>query len=209
MIKEELQQSVEAWKNSVEAQAFGESISVFGESTVAPSALIDKISTWAAAGTAAVAGLVITNIDKMASVYSLFEIKWMLYLLAMSIALALIQKILHSICESALKVSIEVRTRIPPILKKFRKSAAKIEQMSDAHGLGVNADLDFDMIVARYIELFPSWILIFRRSQFEKSASDTTYAQGLLMGYFAYQVLVAVLQYIAIFIFILLAAIYL
>ena len=65
MSTEDLKKSVQSWKEIVDTNAFADSVGVFAESTVSASPIIDKASTWAAAGVATVAGLAITNIDKM------------------------------------------------------------------------------------------------------------------------------------------------
>jgi hypothetical protein len=68
MSTEKLKESVQDWKDTVEANAYADSIGAFAESIVSASPIVDKTSTWAAAGVAAVAGLLITNIDKITSV---------------------------------------------------------------------------------------------------------------------------------------------
>ena len=119
MHKKELKKSVEDWKEIVDTNAFADSIAAFTESTISASPIIDKVSTWAAVGTATVAGLAITNIDKMASVYSSYEIKWLFSCLALSIAFALIQKLMSLACVTSLKVLEEIKNRFPPVLETY------------------------------------------------------------------------------------------
>ena len=90
MSTEELRKYVQDWKETVDNNAFADSVGAFAESTVSASPIIDKVSTWAAAGTATVAGLAITNVDKMTSVYSSSEIKWLFSFLAVSLFFSLI-----------------------------------------------------------------------------------------------------------------------
>lgn len=209
MSKKELKESVENWKEIVNSNAFADSIAAITESTISASPLIDKVSTWAAAGTAAVAGLAITNINKMSPVYDPTEIKWLFSCLAFSIGFALVQKLMSLSCITSLKVSEEVKNRFPPVLKTYGEHENDIEKISQEHNLGVRTEYDITKVLDSYIKLYPKWTLFFIKSKFEKATKDRMYAHKLVISRFTAQVLFAFLQFLFILIFISLATIFL
>ncbi|MEK7321806.1 MAG: hypothetical protein AABZ84_01850 [Pseudomonadota bacterium] len=203
---EELKKSVQDWKETVDANAFADSVGAFAESTVSASPIIDKASTWAAAGTATVAGLAITNIDKMISVYSAHEVKWLFSFLAISIFFALIQKYFAIACEASLKVVEELHSRFPRVLTVYEENEKQIDEISKKYDLGIKAQYDFSKVLESYINLFPKWSLLLLRSRFRKSIADRNYSHTKLVAMFVTQNGCAFIQYLAILVFVCLAA---
>ena len=208
MSTEELRKSVQDWKETVDNNAFADSVGAFAESTVSASPIIDKVSTWAAAGTATVAGLAITNVDKMTSVYSSSEIKWLFSFLAVSLFFSLIQKYLAMTCSTSLKVMEELRAKFPPVLSIYEEHETKIEKMSEEHDLNIKAEYDFNKVIEAYINLYPKWSLLLLRSRFEKSIADRNYSHKKLVGIFINQSTCAFIQFLSVLIFVCLSAIF-
>jgi hypothetical protein len=205
---EDLKKSVQKWKETVDANAFADSVGVFAESTVSASPIIDKASTWAAAGTATIAGLAITNIDKMTGIYSPLEVKWLFSFLAISIFFAILQKYLAIWCATSLCIAEEIKKKFPNVLSTHGEHEKKIKEMSEKHNLGINAEYDFTKVLTTYISLFPKLAQFFYRSRFERAISDRNYSHQKLIHLFFYQSISAFIQYLAILIFICLAAVF-
>lgn len=209
MSTEKLKKSVANWKETVDANAFADSVTAFAESTASASPLIDKISTWAAGGTATVAGLAITNIDKMSTAYNICEVKWLFSCLALSIIFAILQKYLSLICAGSLQVSAAIKNSLPAVLETFSEHEQKIKEMSDAHNLDIKAEYDFSKVLQAYLALFPKWSLFFLKSKFNKSIADRNYPHKSLITSFVTQSFCAFIQYLLIVVFVGLAAIFL
>ncbi|WP_447734929.1 hypothetical protein [Aeromonas veronii] len=85
--------SVEDWRNIVVLNAESNSLNSFVDSVVSSSPDIDNMSRWALGASGAIAGLIISNIDKVGSAfYNSFEIKLMLLMLVISILCGLGQR---------------------------------------------------------------------------------------------------------------------
>ncbi|MBE3919666.1 hypothetical protein HJ091_22715 [Vibrio parahaemolyticus] len=127
----ELEKSLESWKTITDENAHYDSIGALAEATVSTSPIIDTLSTWAAAGSAAVAGLSITNIDKMANFYDHSELKVLFSCLAASLLFALFQKYFAMLCSLSISSSTEVRARLAPVIDNFEQHANSIEEMAE------------------------------------------------------------------------------
>jgi hypothetical protein len=208
MGSEELKKSIGTWKEIVDLNAFVDSVGAMAESTAMASPIIDRMSTWAAAGVATIAGLAITNIDKMISVYSRHEVKYLLSFLAISIFFAIIQKYFASLCESSLRVSDEIKSKLPQVLSVYEQQEKQIQEISEKHDLDIKAEYDFAKVVLAYMNLYPKWALLIARSIFKKATTDRNYSHKNLIKMFVYQTSCAFLQYIAILVFVILSAVF-
>jgi len=102
---EELIESVESWRDIVVLNAKNDSLNAFADAVVSSSPDIDKMSGWALGAAGAIAGLMVTNIDKVGSkFYDTTEIKIMLLILVLSILCGLGQKSLAVSCAVHIKV---------------------------------------------------------------------------------------------------------
>lgn len=186
MSTEKLKESVAKWKEIVDANAFADSVAAFAESTASVSPLIDKVSTWVAAGTATVAGLAITNIDKMSTAYNTCEVKWLFSCIAVSMIFALIQKYLSLVCAGSLQVSSAIKNSLPMVLETFDEHETKIKEMSDTHNLDIKAEYDFSKVLQTYLGLFPKWSQLFLKSKFNKTIADRNYPHKALIPSFPF-----------------------
>jgi len=206
--KNRLEQSIEDWKKIVEENAHANLIGSLAESLVSASPSIDKASTWAAAGTAAVAGLAISNMDGLISIYSAKEIKILIGLLAASLVFSLIQKYLSVACASALIVSNEVQMRFKHVLDEFEKHEASIEEMAKRNEMPVRAGIDFNKVLDSFFDLYPKWIKFIFKKMFSKSRTDRNYGHKIIVNFYVYQGLFAFFQFILMILFIAFAAAY-
>ena len=205
MSKEDLIKSVEDWKDIVETNAYADSVGAFAESFVSSSPIIDKTSTWAGAGTAAVAALSITNIDKMLSIFSASEVKCLFSILAISILFSLIQKYLSSICASSLNVSEQLKLKFSDVMKVFDDHEKQIEEISKKHELGLKAEFNLNKLIEAYVSLFPKWYLFFIKAKIEKSFTDRNYGHKFIVNLFIAQSSCMFLQFISILLFVIAA----
>ncbi|NOH77898.1 hypothetical protein F0247_23050 [Vibrio crassostreae] len=204
----ELEKSLENWKKITDDNAHYDSIGAMAEATVSTSPIIDKLSTWAAAGSAAVAGLSVTNIDKMANFYDHSQLKVLFSCLAASLFLALIQKYYAMLCSLSISTSTEVRARLAPVLDSFEEHATAISEMSDKNGLAIKTEFDLMKTVASFQELYPWYIKLILNRPMKKLKEDRSYNhQRMLITHF-WQGMTLLGQYLLLVAFVVMSAIY-
>ena len=90
----------------------------------------------------------------------------------------------------------------------FMMSMKKIKEVSDKHNLGIKAEYNFANVLKAYIKLFPRWALFILKSRLERAAKDRNYSHKKLVHLFFYQSISALIQYLAILVFICMAAVF-
>ncbi|WP_438405670.1 hypothetical protein, partial [Aeromonas hydrophila] len=131
--------SVEDWRKIVVLNAESNSLNSFVDSVVSSSPDIDNMSRWALGASGAIAGLIVSNIDKVGSAfYNSFEIKLMLLMLVISILCGLGQRSLAVLCDIHIKIKEALSIKLQEILAGFDADAIPIKEMAENHDLDIS-----------------------------------------------------------------------
>ena len=183
---EKLIESIESWRNIVVLNAKNDSLNAFADAMVSSSPDIDKMSGWALGAAGAIAGLMITNIDKIGiKFYEVAEIKIMLLILIISIFCGLAQKSLAVTCAVHIKVKEVLSVKLKEIITIFEDSESSIEEMIEDHKLDVAIDFDLAEVIGRFVELSPFYIKWLIKKETAKSMANPEYsAKSILRTYY-------------------------
>ncbi|MDE1237083.1 hypothetical protein [Vibrio aestuarianus] len=204
----ELEKSLESWKTITDENAHYDSIGALVEATVSTSPIIDKLSTWAAAGSAAVAGLSITNIDKMANFYDHSELKVLFSCLAASLLFALFQKYFAMLCSLSISSSTEVRARLAPVIDNFEQHANSIEEMAEKNGLAIKPEFDLMKSISSFQELYPWYIKLVLNRPMNKAKENRNYHHKRMVVTHFWQGMTLFVQYLILVAFVGMSAVY-
>lgn len=183
--KEKLIESVESWRDIVELNAKNDSLGAFADAIVSSSPDIDKTSGWALGAAGAIAGLMVTNIDKVgAKFYDITEIKIMLLALVLSILCGLAQKFLASLCSVHLKVKEVLSVKITEVIATFESSESSIEKMIEEHKLDIAIEFDLATVIERFVEVSPFYIKWLIKKETAKSMAEPEYSSKKIMATF-------------------------
>lgn len=190
------------WKNITNQNAHYDAISAYVEATISTSPAIDKVSTWAATGSATVAGLTITNIDKMSKFYSNNEIKILFVCLAISLTLALFQKYNSMSCTLYMQIVSEVKKRLNSVLENFDNNATQIEKMAKENNLEMMPEFDFVASIDTYVNLYPWYVVWLIKKQANHSKQNRNYYHKKILTKYLYQNIFLLLQFISLIVFV-------
>ena len=177
-------QSVESWRNLVELNAKNDSLNAFADAIVSSSPDIDKTSSWALGAAGAIAGLMITNIDKLAKIYDISEIKFMLIALIVSILCGLAQKFLASLCSVHLKVKEVTSVKLKEVIAVFESSESSINKMIEEHKLDMVVEFDLEAVMQRLVDISPFYIKWLIKKETHKSMADPEYMSKKILSTF-------------------------
>ncbi|WP_299574156.1 hypothetical protein [uncultured Shewanella sp.] len=206
---EKLIQSVESWRNIVEINAKNDTLNAFADAIVSSSPDIDKTSGWALGAAGAIAGLIITNIDKLAKFFDIAEIKILLVALIISILCGLAQKLLASLCAVHLKVKEVTSVKLKEILTVFESSESSITEMATEHKLDIVVEFDIEAVMQRFVEISPFYIKWLIKKESYKSMADPEYSPKKVLATFYRQNLWVFLQTISFVSFIMFSVLFL
>lgn len=181
---EELIQSVEKWRNIVELNAKNDSLNAFSDAIVSSSPDIDKTSSWALGAAGAIAGLMITNIDKLSKFYDIAEIKIMLIALVVSILCGLAQKFLASLCSVHLKVKEVTSIKLKEVIAVYESSESSINKMIEEHKLDMAVEFDIGAVMQRLVDISPIYIKWLIKKETSKSMTDPEYSPKKILATF-------------------------
>ena len=202
---EKLIESVENWRDLVELNAKNDSLNAFADAIVSSSPDIDKTSSWALGAAGAIAGLMITNIDKVGvKFYDTTEIKVMLLALVVSILCGLAQKFLASLCAVHLKVKEATSAKLKEIIAVFEASESSINKMIEEHKLDIAVEFDIESVLKRFVDISPFYIKWLIKKEATKSMADPEYNSKKIMAAFYRQntwVLVQAISFISFILF--------
>lgn len=202
---EKLIKSVESWRNIVELNAKNDTLNAFADAIVSSSSYIDKNSGWALGAAGAIAGLIITNIDKLAKLFDNAEIKILLVALVISILCGLAQKFLASLCAVHLKVKEATSIKLKEILTAFESSELSITEMAKEHKLDISIEFDIEAAMQKFFEILPFYIKWLMKKESYKSMVDPEYSPKKIMAAFYRQNIWVFLQTISFLSFIIFA----
>lgn len=208
MGKEELEKAQVAHKEIVETNALADSITAVAKASLSSSPIIDRESTWASGGVAAVSGLAITNMSVMQTTFGNEEVKWLFLTLATSLFFGLVQKVLAVSCSATLKVAETAKNSLNEVIEEFGTHQDQIEDISQAHDLNIAADIDMEKVLQGYIDLYPSWFRRVIAGSAKKGFANRNHAYKGLISRYLGQVASAYIQFFAILVFVVLAAYY-
>jgi hypothetical protein len=179
---EELMESTKSWRDIVQLNAKTDSLSAFVDAIVSSSPEVDKISNWTLGAGGAIAGLLITNIDKLGAKYfDLTDIKVMLLILTSSILCGLAQKSLALTCAVHLQVKDVLSIKLKEIMVVFESHEKQIEQQITEHKLDLTIDFNLEEIITRFVELSPFYIKWVVKKQTSKTVADPEYGPRLIL----------------------------
>jgi hypothetical protein len=179
---EELMESTKSWRDIVQLNAKTDSLSAFVDAIVSSSPEVDKISNWTLGAGGAIAGLLITNIDKLGAKYfDLTDIKVMLLILTSSILCGLAQKSLALTCAVHLQVKDVLSVKLKEIMAVFESHEEQIEQQITEHKLDLTIDFNLEEILTRFVELSPFYIKWLVKKQTSKTVADPEYGPRLIL----------------------------
>lgn len=178
--------SVEDWRNIVVLNAENNSLNSFVDAVVSSSPDIDNMSRWALGASGAIAGLMISNIDKVGSAfYSSFEIKLMLLMLVISILCGLGQRSLAVLCAIHIKIKEVLLIKLKEILADFDADAMPIKEMTENHDLEISVELNLESVIATFIEISPRSIRYLIKKESVKSMTNPVHsAEKILKIYY-------------------------
>lgn len=205
----EFEKSLENWKVITDENVHYDSVGALAEATVSTSPIIDKLSTWAAAGSAAVAGLSVTNVDKMANFYEQSELKFLFSCLAVSLLFSLFQKYYAMLCSLSISTSIEVRERLIPIIDNYEQHVQNIEKMAERNGLDIKSEFDLMKSISSFQKLCPWYMkLALSRSMSKAKENRNFHHKRMIVNYF-WQSVMLIVQYFVLVVFVGMSAVYL
>jgi hypothetical protein len=202
---EKLIQSVENWRNLVELNAKNDSLSAFADAIVSSSPDIDKTSSWALGAAGAIAGLMITNIDKLAKFYEISEIKIMLTVLIVSILCGLAQKFLASLCSVHLKVKEATSLKLKEVIDAFESSESLLNKVINENELDISVKFDIEAAMKRLVDISPFYIRWLIQKETSKAMADPEYSSKKVLRTFYRQNTWVLFQTISFIAFILVA----
>lgn len=178
--------SVEDWRNIVVLNAESNSLNSFVDSVVSSSPDIDNMSRWALGASGAIAGLIISNIDKVGSAfYNSFEIKLMLLMLVVSILCGLGQRSLAVLCAIHIKIKEALSVKLKEILADFDADAMPIKEMAENHDLDISVELNLESVITTFIEISPRSIRFLIKKESAKSMTNPVHsAEKILRIYY-------------------------
>lgn len=206
---DKLKSALDSWRAITDENAHYDTIGALAEATIATSPIMDKLSTWAAAGCAAVAGLVIANIDKVVSIYNYSELRVILSCLVISLFLAIAQKYFATMCSLKLAVGSEVKERLATVLDNFDRNSEKIESIAEKNNLKIQLEFDLMKTVDAYLNLTPGYMRIFTKRGTDKAKKDKAYTYKKMLTMYFWQSTCLFLQLISLATFVLMATLYL
>ena len=208
--EEELKKSIEDWRDIVVFNAHNDSLRAFSDATISASPDLDKASGWALATSGAIAGLLVSNADKIIGhYYQLENVKLMLLLLTVSILCGLAQKTLAVSCATHLSVSDAISLKIKDVLSLYSEHEKSIQDMIEKNNLDVSIDFDFKKVILSYANLSPFYIRWFVRKVTAKAFEDPEYSCRRILSVFYRQNIWLILQALAFILFILEAILFL
>lgn len=169
--------SVEDWRKIVVLNAESNSLNSFVDSVVSSSPDIDNMSRWALGASGAIAGLIVSNIDKVASAfYNSFEIKLMLLMLVISILCGLGQRSLAVLCAIHIKIKEALSIKLKEILAGFDADAIPIKEMAENHDLDISVELNLESVITKFIEISPRSIRYLIKKESAKSMTNPAHS---------------------------------
>ncbi|HEA3131028.1 TPA: hypothetical protein RVR73_002342 [Aeromonas hydrophila] len=175
--------SVEDWRNIVVLNAESNSLNSFVDSVVSSSPDIDNMSRWALGASGAIAGLIISNIDKVGSAfYNSFEIKLMLLMLVISILCGLGQRSLAVLCAIHIKIKEALSIKLKEILADFDADAMLIKEMAENHDLDISVELNLESVITTFIEISPRSIRYLIKKESAKSMANPVHSAEKILG---------------------------
>ncbi|MNE06458.1 hypothetical protein D3C80_990470 [compost metagenome] len=175
--------SVEDWRNIVVLNAENNSLNSFVDSVVSSSPDIDNMSRWALGASGAIAGLIISNIDKVGSAfYNSFEIKLMLLMLVISILCGLGQRSLAVLCAIHIKIKEVLSIKLKEILADFDADAMPIKEMAENHDLEISVELNLESVITTFIEISPRSIRYLIKKESAKSMANPVHSAEKILG---------------------------
>ncbi|MCR3936994.1 MULTISPECIES: hypothetical protein [Aeromonas] len=175
--------SVEDWRNIVVLNAESNSLNSFVDSVVSSSPDIDNMSRWALGASGAIAGLIISNIDKVGSAfYNSFEIKLMLLMLVISILCGLGQRSLAVLCAIHIKIKEALSIKLKEILADFDADAMLIKEMAENHDLDISVELNLESVITTFIEISPRSIRYLIKKESAKSMTNPVHSAEKILG---------------------------
>lgn len=178
--------SVEDWRKIVVLNAESNSLNSFVDSVVSSSPDIDNMSRWALGASGAIAGLIVSNIDKVGSAfYNSFEIKLMLLMLVISILCGLGQRSLAVLCAIHIKIKEALSIKLKEILAGFDADAIPIKEMAENHDLDISVELNLESVITKFIEISPRSIRYLIKKESAKSMTNPAHsAEKILEIYY-------------------------
>ncbi|WP_068977558.1 hypothetical protein [Aeromonas sp. EERV15] len=204
----DLEKSLESWKAITDENAHYDSVGALAEATVSTSPIMDKLSTWAAAGSAAVAGLSVTNVDKMAHFYEQSELKVLFSCLAASLLFSLFQKYYAMLCSLSISSSIEVRERLVPIIDDYEQHVQKIEEMAERNGLDIKTEFYLMKSISSFQDIFPWYMKLILNKAMSKIKENRNYHHKRMLVNYFWQSVTLFIQYFALVVFVSMSAVY-
>lgn len=178
--------SVEDWRKIVVLNAESNSLNSFVDSVVSSSPDIDNMSRWALGASGAIAGLIVSNIDKVGSAfYNSFEIKLMLLMLLMlviSILCGLGQRSLAVLCAIHIKIKEALSIKLKEILADFDADAIPIKEMAENHDLDISVELNLESVITKFIEISPRSIRYLIKKESAKSMTNPAHSAEKILG---------------------------
>lgn len=175
--------SVEDWRKIVVLNAESNSLSSFVDSVVSSSPDIDNMSRWALGASGAIAGLIVSNIDKVGSAfYNSFEIKLMLLMLVISILCGLGQRSLAVLCAIHIKIKEALSKKLKEILAGFDADAIPIKEMAENHDLDISVELNLESVITKFIEISPRSIRYLIKKESAKSMTNPAHSAEKILG---------------------------
>ncbi len=174
--------SVEDWRKIVLLNAESNSLNSFVDSVVSSSPDIDNMSRWALGASGAIAGLIVSNIDKVGSAfYNSFEIKLMLLMLVISILCGLGQRSLAVLCAIHIKIKEALSIKLKEILADFDANAIRIKEMAENHDLDISVELNLESVITKFIEISPRSIRYLIRKESAKSMTNPAHSAAKIL----------------------------
>ncbi|MBA2082035.1 hypothetical protein B1J97_09495 [Aeromonas veronii] len=144
------------------------------------------MSRWALGASGAIAGLIVSNIDKVGSAfYNSFEIKLMLLMLVISILCGLGQRSLAVLCAIHIKIKEALSIKLKEILADFDADAMPIKEMAENHDLDISVELNLESVITKFIEISPRSIRYLIKKESAKSMTNPAHsAEKILEIYY-------------------------
>jgi len=166
------------------------------------SSVIDGFSTWMLAGAGATAALMISNLDRVASLLGQDKLKVSLLILALSAGLGFLEKILASYVNVFQAMDEKVTLLATPILEEHEREEDEIAESAEQSSEKVDASLDMNRVLEELSKACPWYAKRRVVGAFEAGLGDQLAGHRQAVKLWHHQGLIAGMQFLAALIFV-------